>query len=435
MNAELKISIDGQEQEVPEGVEAVGEEDLYYVPFDLIIVAEEDVDEDSNYHWSNPRKYTQGEGKGFGKQDMEELYADIKEEGLMCPLICRWVKKEEGVRVQVLDGERRYRSLLKQQQKNEKVWSRRSRAWMSALDVHAKIPCRIITGNDKEALKIAFMVSDRSVAWGEGATAKLVRKLRKCRCNDEEILELTKKSGQWLREMDRICELDELTFGYLTDAKINRALALKLADVKEMDRRHKYLHAAYDDAVSNHQEVVNKADEELLKAEEKEEVAEAEVEEAKGGDKEVLEQAETTLADAKEKTEQKRRQRAEASRPRAKTANLRNATTKMSEEGEEVGDDVAQPLRPGKIKKQYELIEALIKNEGKIEGTAKEVWPINVLQLVLACYKAIMHGEEDIIRVIKREKDKQGLIQDRLLRRSFKQEDDDEDEVAEEDEE
>jgi hypothetical protein len=429
-----KVTVEGVEKDIPQGVEAVGEEDLFYVPFSLLVLAD-DAEDETDYRWTNPRRLGDGTvGAGFGKQDMEELYTDLKNEGLMCPLICRWVQLDDGIKVQILDGERRFRSMQKQLQKNEQVWSRRLRSWLPAEQVHSKIPCRIITGNDKQALKIAFMVSDRSVGWGEGATAKLIRKLRKCNCTDTEILDLTQKSGQWLREMDRICDLDDVTFSYLTDARINRALALKLADIIDIERRHKYLHAAYDDAVSGHQEVVAKADEELLKAEEKEEIADGELVEVQAtGTTEQIAEAETKLIEVRERTEQKRRQRAEATRPRAKTANLRSARAKLEEDGETT-DDIATPLRPGKIKKQQEMIAELINRGGKPEGEDKELFPLSALQLVAACYKAVLVGEEDIIKVIKREKTKQALLARRQAMHDAT-DDDEDDEVEENDDE
>ena len=125
------------------------------------------------------------------------------------------------------------------------------------------------------------MVSDRSIKWGEAAVAKLIRKLRRCGCNDEEILETTKKSVQWLREQDRICALDELTFSHLADGKINRAFALRLTDIKDLERRHRHLYATWADAVACYEEVRQKTEVDLEKAVEKEEYVEAELGEAK----------------------------------------------------------------------------------------------------------------------------------------------------------
>jgi 6-pyruvoyl-tetrahydropterin synthase len=402
------ISVNGKDYPMPTNLEKLGDEDLYMVPFSMIVVAEEQEESDGQYHWHNPRYLGQtgnAAAPGFGKQDIQELNADIVDEGLINPLVCRWVVTDGVISVQVLDGERRYRCIDKQRTKNEKVYSRKEKQWLPAQQVHEKIPCRIIQGNDKEALKIAFMVSDRSIRWGDSATVKLIRKLRKCGTTDQEILQLTKKSLQWLREQDRLCDLDEVTFSYFESGKINRALALMLCDIDDVDRRHRYLHAAYDDALANHEETLEKAEKDLEKAETKEELAEAELAEAKEkGDEEAVESTTTKLKTAKLRTETKRRQKADASKPKAKTKNLRNAATKLAEEEGEVPSDIAQILRPGKIREHYEMLNKLIANEGKDEE-GEEVMPLESLQIVAACYKAIVCGESDIMKVLSKIKD------------------------------
>ncbi len=403
----MNIQIAGTERPIPAGVELL-DDDLYTVPFDLLSLAEEG-DETDEYQWSNPRRFGENDttyGCGLDREEMDNLYDDLKDEGLMFPLICRWHISDENLSIQVLDGERRWRCLKKQIEKKEKVWSRKEKSYLPADQVHSRIPCRIVSGNDKEALKIAFMVSDRSVSWGEGATAKLIRKLRNCNCPDQEILELTKKSSQWLREQDKLCELDDFTFSYLEDGKINRALALVLAGVEDVSRRHTYLKKAYDDAVSKHSEILAKADAELEKSENKEEVAEATLEEAKiTGSQTDVNTATVRLDDARKKTESKRRQRADASHPRAKTANLRNGNGDKAEE-------VLQPLRPGKIRKNLEIVNKLIDNHGKDES-GNEILSLDSLNAVSACFRGILMGEEDVMKTLHRHRNFNKLQQQR----------------------
>lgn len=394
---------------IPAGVEAIGEEDLYYVPLSMLIVADPTDTTEEEYQWYNPRRMgDDNAANGFNRIHMDELQNDIRDEGLMCPLICRWKKQEDTTKVQILDGERRFRSIEKLVERDEQCWSRKEKKLRGAKDVHSKVPCRIIDGTDKEALRIAFMVSDRAVGWGEAATAKLVRKLRQCKCTDVEILDLTKKSSQWLREMDRICGLDELTFSYLSDAKINRALALKLADIKNIEKRHEYLHKTYDDAVAHHQEEIQKADEELEKAEEKEELAEVSVIEAEETeDPETIEKAKEILSEAKDRTEKKRQQRTAASRPQGKTKNLRNVVAKKIEENQEVDAGALQALSEGKIRQHAEDISALSEENDPviIDGVTAptHITFTQALQMLKSCYKGILSGEEEVIKIIKRQ--------------------------------
>lgn len=413
MNDKRIITIDGVQKEIPSDVDMLGEDDLYMVPFSMLALApdEKEEEEEETYHWHNPRRLGKIDGntlgRGLDKQDMQELYTSIKDEGLMLPFVARWIVKEDGsLAAEVVDGERRWRCIDRQIKKVEMVKSRKNNEMLPATEIHAKVICRVVVGDDKDALRIAFMVSDRSVPWGEGATAKLIKKLRRAGFNDEDILKETKKSFQWLREMDEICNLDELTFDYLTDGRINRALGLRLTKIDDIDRRHKYLHASYDDAVQNHQEELAKADEDLEKAELKEEVLEAELTEVQGqGDVEAEQEIAAKLEAAKGRTQTKRQKRQEAARPRAKTKNLRNAAAKIAEEENEEtpAQDVATALREGKIRTYSEVIADLISKNGKDED-GKEVFTVATLHVLHAVVKGILAGEEDVMKILKRQR-------------------------------
>lgn len=403
MDSALKVQVNGEEKIIPAGVELLGEVDLYSANFSLLQLPEPEEADMEVYTWSNPRRTGQTEeGAGLGKMDMEELLTDIKEEGLMSPLICRWIIKDEGnLIIQVLDGERRWRCIDKLVSTSEKVWCRGQKKWRPATEVYKTVPCRIVTGNDKEALKIAFMVSDRSINWGEAAVAKLIRRLRNCGCGDEEILETTKKSAQWLREQDRICALDDLTFSYLTDGKINRAFALRLTEIDDQDRRHQHLRAAYDDALTCYKQEIQKAEDDLEKAVEKEEYAEAELDEAVAKGQDTTE-VETKLGEAQARTTQKQQVRSSVPRPKAKTPNHRRAVQKMAEEGDdEATKCVGTILSPGKIEKQLEVIQEAIVAGGK-DSEGRTILDVAKLKACEVCYKAIIHGDEDVIRLLRR---------------------------------
>jgi hypothetical protein len=426
MNSD-KILMDGKEIGLPLGIERIGEDDLYNVKFNLLSLAK-DQDGKSNYQWYNPRRYGQEDSSGFGKGDMEALLADIRDEGLMNPFICRWVLKAGVLEIEVLDGERRYRSIDGLISDNVSCFCRTKNQWFPASVLYNKVPCRIIQGNDKEALKVAFMVSDRAFRWGEGAVAKLIKKLRECSCGDAEILEITRKSQQWLREMDKLCELDQLTFSYLVDDKINRTLALKLSKVQDVDKRQRYLLACYEDAVENHQEVLDNADDAVVKAEIAQEVVEAKLTEALiDQNAEGVAAYQEELEGAKEEAEKKKKARISVNKPRAKTKNLRNAAEKLGE-GEAEGDtegeqEIVHPLRHGKIRKQLLAIQGLIAADGK-DTNGKEVFPVNTLRACEACYKAILTGEEDIVKMLKRQRSTQIILEQRTIKLAAVTEDD-----------
>ena len=109
--------------ELPEGVEQVSAT-FYKIPFDLIHTTDdEDFEEQSSeYLFSNPRRLTkQGDSELIDKQLSSELRESIKKHCLLSPLVCRWVKDEEGYYPQLVGGERRYRALSYLRNKKELV--------------------------------------------------------------------------------------------------------------------------------------------------------------------------------------------------------------------------------------------------------------------------------------------------------------------------
>ena len=109
---------------------------MYSANFSLLQLPEAEESAEEVYRWYNPRRLGQeDEGDGLGKMDMAELYADIKDEGLMSPLICRWVATDGNLNIQVLDGERRWRCVEKLVAANEKVWCRGQKKWCFAAEL------------------------------------------------------------------------------------------------------------------------------------------------------------------------------------------------------------------------------------------------------------------------------------------------------------
>ena len=436
------VTVGGVEKELPSNIEPL-KDDLYIVPFDMLSLSDSEQDVIGEYHWVNPRHLGARDGstgQGFDALSMEELYEAIRTNGFISTLTCRWILHPDGtLGVQILDGERRWRTLRKQIDKGELVNNGKGEM-QDAAEVFKTVPCRIISGlhDDKEALRIAFMVSDRTVSWGDGATALLIRKLRNCNFTDEEILDITKKSYQWLRDMDELCTLDDTTFNYLIDSRINRTVALKLTKIKDVERRLKHLHESYDDAVLHHQEELAKVDADLEKAETREEELEAALAEAHAkGDEETASELEPKVEKAASRTQRKRRERAEASRPQAKRKNFRAAVIKLAEEeGTEVAADVAQMLGPSAIQKHYATVQELIQNEGK-DTEGEVVFPVDILHVVSCCYKAILIGEEDLVKTLRRAQTVQKLMNKRQPPVDVVQEmddmDDDEDEAYDRD--
>lgn len=397
MKLEEKVFVSGQTFLMPAEVKLVTEDEVYFVEPNLIEVAEPLLEESKNFQWFNFRHLT---NKGFDPESMNKIYRSIMTDGMYNPIVARWhINEKNELKLQLIDGERRYLSILKLMENDALCWSRVTRDFTSAKEVYETIPCRIVYGNDKESLKVAFSLQENTVDWGEGAKTRVVMRLRQVNCTDDEILEITKRSLPWLRDEDKLAGLDEKTFKYYDEGKINRSVALRLAKIEDEEDRHLYLEEAYNQAIEDFNQSISKIEEEIAKAEEKEEIAEVEIELAKNED--ALEEATKDLLDAHAKIIKKKeeKQELEEKGPVAKVAELAEAAKAI--EGEGVNKDLARHLRPGKMKKHLKIMENLLQENCIHDG--KKIISAENLRMFIAAYKTILLGEEDIIAVLKRQ--------------------------------
>lgn len=403
-----KIVIDGVEMDLPFGVEPLGEDDIYSVPFEQLSLAEVIPDEEytklSECVFCNPRygnKKEKTDAKGFAKEEMNALYTDIKEDGLLITPVCRWIQKDGVVGIQIIEGERRRTVIGQMIAKNDMVFSRKNQCKLPASEVHKRVSCRIVSGSALYALKVAFMLEDRKSSWSEEAKATLVKRLRQFGQTDKEILTLTRKSDQWLREEDKIGQLDDLTVEYYDNTAINRASALKLFNIKELDRRHRYLHKLYDIAVNEFEERVQQQEAAIEKAEDRVEILEAELDLAVDkNDEAKVEEVKQKLEEAHEKTEEKRKRRQQTTRPQGKLKHFRQAAAAIAEESPEEAEkeDAHAALRQGKMRAYLDRINQLIETNGKKDG--QPYLPVDGLWVTYNVLKAILHGDDDIDKVL-----------------------------------
>lgn len=394
-STEKYVVVKGEQRQLPEGIEHV-REDLYSVDFALLNLAKQD-DSNGSYRWYNPRKLGETKdrkGLGFDPDSMNRLLTAIRDDGLAVPLMARWEIVDNILVVQVLDGERRYRCIDRLRDNDDGVFCREKQAFSKASEVYSKILCRIVDSDDIEALKIAFSMTDNAVGWEEGATLKLVQRLRSSGCDDDAILKITRRKENWLRETDRLCALDEITLNYFVEGKINRALALRLSNIQNADKRVEWLESAYEQAIEEYEEEKEKVKESVEKSIDKQELVEAQIDEA-STDEESSELQET-LAEIKKKTaEKKEKLKGMKGGPQAKNRNLNRVV--KSKNAQDSG--LEKILTPKKIEQHSVSIQQLIDNGGN-DPDGDFVCAIESLKACKICYNAILKGEEDIVAVL-----------------------------------
>jgi len=375
----MKIHIDPRIEHVSD--------DLYLIDRNAITFADNGFDLNSNQlKFGNPRYFFQ-DGKMAARgllndSEMNLLRETIRTQGLKNPPQLRIINKNNQTFFEIVDGERRIRSVLKLINEKAEVYDPVNQKYVPAIEKYSKIIVRIEEMDEKTAISRAFCSNDRSVAIGEAATVMMVKKLRICNVSDEEICKITGLSMSWLRETEKLISLDDVTFMALSSEKINRTLALKLSDLHGEDRLEK-LSGLLDAAQLRLEKIQQALQVQKEHVENRIEMAEAEIVEAehRGGDVE---------------------------KPKNKKAKAEKRLDEIKDEVEKLGQDGpkanikdwegVKPLTSVKIKKYW-----VSKLEILMEGVDNEIDMDDVV-LAKALCEGIETGEQDIVNILKNHK-------------------------------
>ena len=253
------IHISDREVAVPAQVRPIGTQDYYEVPLSIIHIApaKDNIDPDDPCYWTNPRNLSK---VGYSPEEMDSLADSIAREGLQNAIVCRWYLEDDELQIQVVEGERRLRTLRRLVDEDRMVFN--GKEYAPASKVYEHITCRIKLLKNDEAFALAYAIDHHSVRWGDGAVVRLVRNMRNPKFTDERILGILGRSAPWLRQMDALNELDEVSYSHLVNNTINQSAALLLTRIPSVEDRHQCLHKALEDAVKEHQENVQEAQQE-----------------------------------------------------------------------------------------------------------------------------------------------------------------------------
>jgi len=252
---------------------------LYKIRFDKIRTAPDGIyDEDGTFKFGNPRFIQTSDGKieakGLDKPRMEELRDSISTEGLENPLRLRLLEENGEVYFQVVNGERRYRSLSKLIKDDADCYVFNN-APQPASKVFEWVDCRVDILSDEEALKYALRPQETGESIGEAAKIFVVKMLRNLNKTDQEIINFTGKSVTWLRETDKLLTLDENTFKSLEREEINRRVALSLSEIEDVSSRLEKLSILKDSASKRIENKKQQLRQELQRHEDDVEIVEA----------------------------------------------------------------------------------------------------------------------------------------------------------------
>lgn len=374
--------------------------DLYECNLDLIRFAS-----GKDNALKNPRHLVGDRGigpEGFDPVEMEKTRTSIAEDGLHHPPICRLVDNGKEKIVELMNGERRIRCITRLVKDKTPCYNSETGQKEPADKLYKTVQIRLRDNvDDKTAFRIAYTGNDNAVPIGEAANAAFVKYLRGLNYADADILKITGMSSNWLREQDRLIELDDETFTALANRQINRAVALRLCEMPEPERLktlRNLLQCMKLKAEAALAEAKEEADEAAFEADVAVAEANAESEAAKDeGTPEAVEKASVAADKAvkavKKATEAKEKKaRTQKQAYTTKPAKIRDLNETVEAAGGEVP---TKSLTWAKIEKNW--IEPL---ETALTSMDDLKFDRDYARVVLSCLKAIRDGDTDYETVL-----------------------------------
>lgn len=316
--------------------------------------------------FGNPRWVKNNKGKpvarGLDKAKMEDLKGSIQDQGLENPLRLRLIENGNDLILQLVNGERRFRSLSALVEEKAECRDPATKSLMPADELYEWVDCRINRMTDEEALEHSMRPNETGESIGDVAALEVVKVLRSVGKGDDEILKFTGKSITWLREADSLLTLDDKTLGALQTDQINRNLALKLTEISDTNKRLERLGQCSQKAI----ERIAAQEAALAEAAERDE-SEAEIEAASAA-----------LAEAEGDTEAAKTHRRKASGARVRAGKKAAAKqelssgpkTATSKDWDSTSDetDAAKPLSVAKVEKHWQVdLADIIKRRDDLE--------------------------------------------------------------------
>lgn len=346
-------------------------------------------------------------GVGFEKAEMDRLHHSIRDSGLHNPLICRWVTRDGVLTVQLVDGERRHRTLDRLLAKNEKCYDPASRKMIPAKELYSRVLCRVYDApTDKDAMRLSYQENRSRVAFTDKVDISLVADLRDKGFKDDEILDITGQKAEWLRDTDKLIAAlkdDPETLSALACGTIRRDAALVFIGIEDKKERAAAVKAATEIAQAKHKKKIEKIDGSIRRAKATREEAEADKEDAKfSGDANAAAKAEEKAKKASKTIEERTAEKA-TSKPEVGGRQARSTARKT---GSARPNDGSKPRAMSNKKAMSDVItplEVLIKAGGKEEGSDEVICHPDVLKCMRDAAKLIATNDEgQIKRLIKK---------------------------------
>lgn len=177
--------------------------------------------------------------ESFDSASMQELRQSICDVGLMQPLIVRVVMDGEDVnRVDLIAGERRFRSLQHLVENDEQVYDKDSGKYVAASKLYEFVACSVhYDVDDEQALRLACDENGKSKSLTTSEEIALVERLVSMGYTNEKIIELTGQQPSWVSHTVNFRKkLPERAFEMLTEGHLSRNVAVRIIGFEAKDR-------------------------------------------------------------------------------------------------------------------------------------------------------------------------------------------------------
>ena len=354
---------------------------LYSVPFESLRVSDVDQKDSGTYQFKNPRLLTnKGQAELLDKRLSFDLRDSIKSNSLLNPLVCRWVKDGDKYYPMVVGGERRYRALDYLIRKKEMVVDPSNLNNQCSAEVaYANIPCQVFAvDSDLDALALAWAENKSRINLTDGHEVAELINLRKFNANDEKILSILQWDEKKLAETDNlIANLDAETLSDLLENRIDRASALELASIENLDERNQVRVNANEISKEKFDKKIQKLKKQVSAALDKKEIAQGKVVDAEFHEDTVaLQEAKEEVVEAEKKVKRKLKEK----NTTAPLTTIREINQVVANSG--LKDKVSKILSAKKINEGIDFIDSVINNNGRAPDASCFFPNVEALQMI-----------------------------------------------------
>lgn len=223
-------------------IEVQGDGKYPLVPLTSIVIVdrpEEGHEEDVLFF--NPRSIN-----SFDEVSMESIRDSISSDGLQQPPVCRAITDGDSViRIELIAGERRLRSLLKLVEEDRECYDDELGKKVPASKLFQFIPVKLhYNCSDERALRLAFMENHESKSLTISEEIALVERLTRRGLNQKQIAVVLlgdDRNVTWVSQTGNFREsLPEEAFEKLLTGQLSRHVAVKLMSYKKENRQELY---------------------------------------------------------------------------------------------------------------------------------------------------------------------------------------------------